>query len=118
MKSRVIALVLVVIVGAAGRAFGDEIVDGRFGPGALYRMTRPTVWNGSLLLYAHGYVGPTAPIALPAEAEGLIGQFTAQGFAVAYTSFAENGWAVKDGGQRTHQLLGIFSDRFGAPARV
>jgi pimeloyl-ACP methyl ester carboxylesterase len=118
VKSRVIALLLVVMFAAAGRAFGDEVVDGRFGPGALYRMVRPTVWNGSLLLYAHGYVGPTFPVALPPEVDLLIGQLTAQGFAVAYSSFSENGWAVKDGAQRTHQLLGVFSGRFGAPSRV
>jgi pimeloyl-ACP methyl ester carboxylesterase len=57
-------------------------------------------------------------IALPAEADLLIGQFTAQGFAVAYSSFSENGWAVKDGAQRTHQLLGVFRARFGLPSRV
>ncbi len=61
---------------------------------------------------------PNGSYRIPAEAEALIGQFTARGFAVAYTSFAENGWAVKDGAQRTHQLLGLFSGRFGAPARV
>jgi hypothetical protein len=116
VTSRLIALVFVVIFGATGRAFGDEVVDGRFGPGALYRMVRPTVWNGSLLLYAHGYVSPTLPVALPSEVDLLIGQLTSQGFAVAYSSFSENGWAVKDGAQRTHQLLGVFSDRFGAPA--
>jgi pimeloyl-ACP methyl ester carboxylesterase len=118
VKSRVIALVLVVIFGATGRAFGDEVVDGQLGPGALYRMVRPTVWNGSLLLYAHGFVRATLPVALPAEADLLIGQFTAQGFAVAYSSFSENGWAVKDGAQRTHQLLGVFRARFGLPSRV
>ena len=118
MKTRVIALLFVIIFGTAGRPLGDEVVDGQFGPGALYRLVRPTVWNGSLLLYAHGIVRSTAPIALPPEADQLIGQFTSQGFAVAYTSFSENGWAVKDGAQRTHQLLGIFSDQFGVPSRV
>jgi len=111
------AVVLMVLFGA-GRAFGDEVVDGQLGPGALYRMVRPTLWNGSLLLYAHGYVGRMAPVALPPEADPVIGALTAQGFAVAYSSFSENGWAVKDGAQRTHQLLGVFSGRFGTPARV
>jgi len=41
-----------------------------------------------------------------------------QGFAVAFTSFSENGFAVKDGAQRTYQLLGIFTSKFGPPAQV
>ena len=41
-----------------------------------------------------------------------------QGFAVAVSSFSENGWALKDGTQRTHQLLGVFASKFGKPARV
>jgi pimeloyl-ACP methyl ester carboxylesterase len=32
--------------------------------------------------------------------------------------YSENGWAVKDGVQRTHQLLGIFTSKFGQPTRV
>ena len=119
MSLRLIALVVVVALGAADRAFAQvQVIDGRIGPGALYRIVRPTVWNGSLLLYAHGYVEQTAPVALPTELDPLIAPLAAQGFAIAYSSFAENGWAVKDGAQRTHQLLGIFSDRFGAPSRV
>ena len=96
----------------------DEIVDGSVGPGALYRLARPANWNGGLLLYAHGYVSPTQPIALPPEGDLLISLLNPQGFAVAFSSFTENGWAVKDGTQRTHQLLGIFTSQFGKPSRV
>ena len=39
------------------------------------------------------------------------------GFAVAYSSFDENGYAEKDGAQRTHQLRGLFTAALGAPAR-
>jgi len=48
----------------------------------------------------------------------IIGLLAPQGFAVAFTSFSENGWAVKDGAQRTHQLLRIFTSKFGPPAQV
>src|SRR5881296_2105223 len=40
------------------------------------------------------------------------------GYAVAYSSYAENGWAVKDGAARTHELRDLFSSRFGAPTHV
>src|SRR5882724_3743108 len=98
-------------------AFANEVVDGRVG-GALYRLVRPANWNGRLVLYAHGFGPSDAPVALPPEGSLLISLLAPQGFAVAYSSFSENGWAVKDGAERTHQLLGIFSARFGRPARV
>src|SRR5437867_1280076 len=118
MSKRWAAVLFVVLISFVTPAFADEVIDGQFGPGALYRLVRPTVWNGSLVLYAHGAVDVRAPIALPAEADFIVGLLAPQGFAVAFTSFSENGWAVKDGAQRTEQLLGIFKSKFGNPSRV
>jgi pimeloyl-ACP methyl ester carboxylesterase len=117
-RSFVVFLVLGTVLGFAGPAMADDIVEGRLGPGALYRLVRPTIWNGGLVIYAHGFVSPGQPIAIPPDAELAITLLTSQGFAVAVSSFSENGWAVKDGTQRTHQLLGIFTSKFGTPNRV
>jgi pimeloyl-ACP methyl ester carboxylesterase len=70
------------------------------------------------VLYAHGFVPSNEPVALPPEGSLLTSLLVPQGFAIAYSSFSENGWAVKDGAEHTHQLLGIFSARFGRPVRV
>jgi pimeloyl-ACP methyl ester carboxylesterase len=118
MRVRSLAPTVIWLLALSGSAAADEVVDGRFGPGALYRLVRPTLWNGSLVLYAHGFVSSDSLIALPPEGDLLISLLVPQGFAVAFTSFSENGWAVKDGAQRTHQLLGIFTSKFGAPVRV
>lgn len=94
-------------------------VTGETGPGALYRLSVPSNWNGDVVYYAHGIVPPQMPVSLPngdrfpAVREALGGL----GYAVAYSSFSENGWAVKDGAQRTHQLRGIFAAQFGPPRR-
>jgi hypothetical protein len=96
----------------------DQIVEGQIGPGALYQMVRPANWNGGLFLHAHGYTSPDEPVALPAEGALLISLLAPQGFAVAFSSFSENGTAIKDGTQRTHQLLGLFTSKFGPPGRV
>ncbi len=95
-----------------------QVIDGSTGPGSLYRFVVPENWNGSLLVYAHGYVAPDDPVALPAEADVFTGLLVPQGFALAYSSFSENGWDIKDGAQRTHQLLGLFTSKFGRPSRV
>ncbi|MGE0811776.1 MAG: hypothetical protein AB7O28_20185 [Vicinamibacterales bacterium] len=99
-------------------ARADQVVDGRIGPGALYRLVRPSNWNGRLVLYAHGFVAKGQPVALPAEADLLASLLVPQGFAVAYSSFSENGWAVRDGVQRTLQLIGLFTSTFGPPTGV
>ena len=118
MRVRACALLIVVSLGIAGHASADDVVDGQLGPGALYRLVRPTNWNGGLVVYAHGFVPRSAPVGMPPEADLVAGIVTSRGFAVALSSFSENGWAVKDGAQRTHQLLAIFTSRFGRPTRV
>ncbi len=95
-----------------------QVVDGSTGPGSLYRFIVPENWNGSLLVYAHGYVAPDDPVALPPEADVFAGLLVPQGFALAFSSFSENGWDIKDGAQRTHQLLGLFTSKFGPPRGV
>ena len=118
MRKRTTGLLLAFVLCLSGHAAANEIIDGQFGPGALYRLVRPPNWNGSLVLYAHGVVPNAAPIALPPEAELFVNLLTPRGFALAFSSYSENGWAVKDGAQRTNQVLEIFTSRFGSPARV
>ena len=86
----------------------------------------PAKWNGRLILYAHGFIDPAAPIALPDVAPADVAPWVvqlretllSQGYAVAYSSYSENGWAVQDGGARTHELRDLFSQSFGAPTQV
>lgn len=114
---RAFLIALAVTLNVAGSTFADEVIEGSVG-GSLYRLVRPTNWNGRLVLYAHGFVPNNEPVALPPEGDLLNRLLAPQGFAVAYSSFSENGWALRDGAERTHQLLGIFSARFGRPTRV
>src|SRR5437870_12664927 len=97
---------------------GAQHVQGSIGPGALYEMDVPENWNGTLVVYAHGYIEESgAEVALP-----NIGYFRDplldRGFAVAYSSFSTNGYALKEGFLQTHQLSGLFASRFGAPCRT
>jgi pimeloyl-ACP methyl ester carboxylesterase len=93
---------------------------------AQYAMFLPAAWNGRLVLYAHGFIDPDASIALPDVAPADVAPWVvelretllAAGYAVAYSSYAENGWAVKDGAERTHELRELFTTRFGVPSHV
>ncbi len=109
---------VVMVLGLAAPAVADQVVDGSTGPGSVYRLVRPSNWNGILLLYAHGYVSKDVPVGITPDAQLVISLLTPRGFAVAVSSFSENGWVVKEGTQRTHQLLGLFASKFGTPARV
>ncbi|AMW05193.1 alpha/beta hydrolase [Gemmatimonas phototrophica] len=104
-----------------GTGLWSRIVRGETGPGSLYELYVPTNWNGDAVVIAHGYKAPTLPVAITDESNmyamrDLLG---AQGFAVAYSSYSINGFAVKDGAQRTHQLRGLLASHLaGAPART
>lgn len=94
-------------------------ITGQTGPGALYAFFLPTNWNGDVVYYAHGIVDAALPISLP-EGDGfpdLRDALGALGYAVAYSSFSENGWAVKDAAERTHQLRGLFTAAVSRPNR-
>jgi predicted esterase len=107
-----------------------RIVEGKTGPGSLYAIYVPRNPNGDAVFYAHGirdaftYLDPG--VAVPTEVTlndqdrffALRDMLGAAGYTVAYSSFSENGFAVKDGAQRTHQLRGLVaSEMQGQPAR-
>ena len=62
---------------------------------ALYKVDIPAHWNGTLLLYSHGYTAPGSTLnptdsGDPATAQWLLGQ----GFALAGSSYSSTGWAL------------------------
>ena len=97
----------------------SSTVTGETGPGSQYALYMPTSWNGDVVYYAHGIRPPLDAVELP-TGDGFPAvrdALGARGYAVAYSSFSENGWALKDGAQRTHQLRGLFTSKFGTPER-
>ena len=117
---RAIAWMVLIASLCAGVATAQQTIDGVTADGALYRFLVPSSWNGQLVVYAHGYVSAGDPIALPNTPieQAAFQAITSQGFAVAMSSYAENGWAVKNGAQTTHQLRGLFAARVSEPART
>ena len=118
-----LALVLVATSGVASAthspAAAREVV-GLDTTGAQYALFLPYNWNGDLVVYAHGFFDPAAPIALPDAAPVDVAPWVAElrerllqaGYAVAYSSFSENGWAVDNGAQRTRELRPLFTHYF------
>ncbi len=91
--------------------------------GAFYLIVVPQEgWNGKLVFWNHGYT-LNPPAALGFQDLGPTGILTGLGFAAAASSFRPNaigrlGWAVSDGAEDTHNLLGRFQMVFGKPERT
>ncbi len=100
--------------------------------GAEYDILLPDTWNGTLLLYSHGYRSASpqppdfTPVSTAAEpAPGyssgetaLADALLAKGYALAGSGYASNGWAVEDGVKAANDLYGLFKDSVGEPNRV
>ncbi len=100
--------------------------------GAPYEIVMPSRWNGTLLIYSHGYRGAqpeppsfepvsTTPEPAPGWGSGIKGLGQAllnQGYAIAGSAYASNGWAVADGVRADEDLHSFFVDNIGTPSRV
>lgn len=100
--------------------------------GAKYEIVMPTKWNGTLLLYSHGYrqaqAAPpdfTAPSTAAEPAPGWssgnkeVGQaLLDEGYAIAGSAYASNGWAVADGVKAGDALYHFFADTIAKPNRT
>lgn len=91
---------------------------GQTSDGSTWKIEVPPNWNGTLLLYSHGYVPPTGAPNPPADDAGdrLTGDYLlAHGFALAGSSYASVGWAVADAFVDQEAVLRQFQHDFGKP---
>jgi pimeloyl-ACP methyl ester carboxylesterase len=93
--------------------------SGTFADGATYLIDVPPNWNGTLLLYSHGYVvpgstNPALDVGDPATGAFLL----SQGFALAGSSYATTGWAVHEALPDQIAVLDTFKSLVGKPSRT
>ena len=102
--------------------------------GAKYTIKLPKKWNGTLLLYSHGYrfaqPGPPdfGPIRTDAQVtstdedgagtDPLSQKLLGEGYALAGSSYKSNGWAVADGVNAGVALHDKFLKVVGTPKRT
>jgi pimeloyl-ACP methyl ester carboxylesterase len=110
----------------------DEVACTGVLNGAAYEIVLPESWNGTLVLYSHGYrsaqpVPPdfapvnTAPDPAPRWAGGdrAVGEaLLDQGYALAGSAYASNGWAVAEGVAAGLELIDFFRTQIAQPERV
>src|SRR3982750_2404265 len=82
--------------------------------GAAYRIQVPGNWNGTLVLYSHGYVPPAVenpPKDAPdAATEAYL---LDHGYALAGSAYSATGWAVSEAVQDQVALLDLFEASVG-----
>jgi len=90
--------------------------------GVAYEIRVPAQWNGTLVMYAHGYRDaadhPGEPDDRTADAfggEASEQAMLAAGYAIAGSAYASNGWAVADGINDTRALADHFTAVVGRP---
>jgi pimeloyl-ACP methyl ester carboxylesterase len=93
--------------------------EGEQANGARYLICIPPAnWNGTLFLYAHGYVAPDEPLSnnltLP-DGTSIPDALQLLGYGVAATSYSHNGLAVLNGVESVVDLVSIIRDSQHAP---
>jgi pimeloyl-ACP methyl ester carboxylesterase len=91
--------------------------------GANYKIVVPDAgWNGTLVVLAHGYrdkADHTGEVddksAMDANFTALANGLALQGYAVAATSYRDNGWAVKESIHDLIALRALFNQLVGQP---
>lgn len=102
--------------------------------GAKYSIKLPKQWNGTLLLYSHGYrfAQPAPPDFGPVSTNAQVSSTDSdgsgsdpvstklldEGYALAGSSYQSNGWAVADGVKAGEQLHDKFVQLVGKPKRT
>jgi dienelactone hydrolase len=97
---------------------GNIHEEGRLPSGAAWTIDIPAEWNGTLLLYSHGYGGgPSYPVRnAPGGTAGK--ELLARGYALAASSYSQDGWAVESALVDQIALIDLFAQRRGKPKRT
>jgi pimeloyl-ACP methyl ester carboxylesterase len=85
---------------------------------AAWTIEKPANWNGTVLLYAHGYspvISNAPPESAPREARSVL---LSRGYALAASAYSAGGWALAEAPVDQMRVLDEFVRRFGRPRRT
>jgi pimeloyl-ACP methyl ester carboxylesterase len=113
------ALTAILVAVFCGSAAAQQHIAGSLPDGATYVIDIPANWNGTLLLYSHGYVTPGSPNPAQDVGDPLTGGFMlAAGYALAGSSYATTGWAVHEAIPDQIAVLDVFQSVVGTPTHT
>lgn len=83
--------------------------------GAPYRIDIPEHWNGSLVIFMHGYEPKGMPRREPWPQNEAAPIFLQRGYAVAASAYSSQGWAVAEAIPDSERLRNLFLSTYGRP---
>ncbi len=84
---------------------------------ANFKIEKPMIWNGTLVLYSHGY-GPSIPSAQDAGDAYTGAWLLGHGYALAGSAYATAGWSLQQAFQDQIAVLDVFNTVFPHPTRT
>ena len=112
------AMLLALSVGQV-HASGVKTYRGKFSDGAKYLIQVPSNWNGTLVLYSHGYVVPGFSNPALDVGDPITGAYLlAKGYALAGSSYATTGWAIQQALPDQIEVLDTFKKLVDKPSRT
>ena len=82
-----------------------------------YKIEVPSPWNGTLVLYSHGYSFGPSPATDVGDA-ATKAWLLANGYALAGSYYASSGWALQQAFQDQIAVLDVFDSKVGHPKRT
>jgi hypothetical protein len=118
MKHTILGLALVAafLGGVTSSSRADTVLTGNTDGGAFFKIVVPTVWNGDLVIWNHGF--SLSPVGLVSDLGPLSALQLSEGYAVAASSFQQIGWALFKTKNDTQNMVNVFKANFGRPKNI
>ncbi len=127
MRVLLTVLLLTSVLGglASAACMSSNLTTGTQTDGAVYAVYMPeaTCWNGGVVVFAHGFLAPGEPLAVPLDQLTIGGAFlpaafNALGYGFAASSYSKNGLAIVQGVGDTRDLVQNILQTSFRPKRV
>ncbi len=82
---------------------------------AEYRIDVPSEWNGSLVVWYHGYAEHGASFHVGERVPPDLENFLSRHYAIAQSAYSEGGWALQQAYPETETLRHYFDHKYGHP---
>ena len=116
VKTVLLALLVACLVATAPAQAQVTEISGNLGSVSYYHIKVPTPWNGTLVIWNHGF--SLDPLEEVPDLGPLVAVQLSEGYAVAASSYRLRGWEAFRTTQDLKNLYDVFRRNFGVPGQV